>query len=53
MKKDFTKGSEAQALINNNTELAIFALGQVHCSMAISVLKLGVLKILPPIFSTF
>jgi hypothetical protein len=35
-----------------NTELAIFALGQVHCSTPILVPKLGFLKILPPyIFS--
>jgi hypothetical protein len=30
-----------------NTELAIFALGQVHCSTPISVPKLGFVKILP------
>jgi hypothetical protein len=38
--------------ITNNTELAIHALGQVHCTMPISVPKLGIMKILPPyIFS--
>jgi hypothetical protein len=31
-----------------NTELAFFALGQMHCSTPISVPKLGFLKILPP-----
>jgi hypothetical protein len=31
-----------------NTELAIFALGQVHCSTPILVPKLGFVKILPP-----
>jgi hypothetical protein len=31
-----------------NTELAIFALGQVNCSTLISVPKLGFVKILPP-----
>jgi hypothetical protein len=35
----------------NYTELAIFALGQVHCSTPILVPKLGFVKILPPKFS--
>jgi hypothetical protein len=30
-----------------NTELAIHALGQVHCMTPISVPKLGILKIIP------
>jgi hypothetical protein len=42
------RGSQSVLKREENTKLAIFALGQVHCSTPISVQKLGFVKILPP-----